>query len=179
MRPCDFLILVSILSVFGCSNGEVVKTDLSDAPSSYSSTKEGTPTMRLSPYLLLDGKCKEAMDFYHSIFGGDLTLTTVGDSPMKDGFPPQLHSRVVNAKLVSGAIEISASDWLHPSETPMNGNTVCLYLSGGTPQATIEQFSKLAEGANVTDPIADQPFGLYGALNDKFGVRWMVHAERK
>ena len=135
--------------------------------------------MHLSTYLLFDGKCKEAMDFYRSIFGGELTHTTVGDSPMKDMFPAPLHARVVTARLKSGLVDISASDWLHPIEKPLNGNTVCLYLSGGTPENTTMYFGKLSEGANVTDPIVDQPFGLYGALNDKFGMRWMFHAERK
>ena len=135
--------------------------------------------MHLSTYLLLDGKCKEAMDFYCSIFGGELALTTVGDSPMKDMFPASLHARVVSARLKSELVDISASDWLHPTEKPLNGNTVCLYLSGGTPENTTKYFGKLSVGANLTDPIVDQPFGLYGALNDKFGMRWMFHAERK
>ena len=43
---------------------------------------------------------------------------------------------------------------------------------------TFEFFRRLAEGANVTDPISEQSFGLYGALNDKFGIRWMLHAEK-
>ncbi len=36
--------------------------------------------MKLTPHLLIDGKCKQAMEFYHSALGGALTLTTVGDN---------------------------------------------------------------------------------------------------
>lgn len=134
--------------------------------------------MRVTTYLLLDGECKEAMEFYHSVFGGELTLTTVGDSPVKARFPPALHARVLNAHLKGSFVDISASDWLLPTEKPVMGNMVCLFVSGGTIEQTTTLFQKLAQGANVTDPLTEQPIGLYGALNDRFGVRWMFHAAR-
>jgi PhnB protein len=130
----------------------------------------------LSTYLLLDGNCAAAMRFYQECLGGELTMATVGDSPMKAMFPESMHGRVINARLSGGAADISASDWMRPDEKRVQGNSVCLYLSGGTPDETRAVFEKLSQGANVTDPIAEQPFGLYGALNDAYGVRWMFHA---
>ena len=134
--------------------------------------------MHLSSYILFDGNCRQAMEFYRAAFGGELTLTTVGDSPMKAGFPASMHHKVVNARLKSDVVDISASDWLRPSEAQVKGNTLCLYISGGGPEETRDLFQKLSAGAVVTDPLTEQPFGLYGALNDKFGVRWMFHAEK-
>jgi len=58
----------------------------------------------LSIYLLLDGNCAQAMRFYRDCLGGQLTMTTVGESPMKAFFPESMHGRVVNAKLTSPAI---------------------------------------------------------------------------
>ena len=130
----------------------------------------------LSIYLLLDGNCAQAMRFYQECLGGELTMTTVGESPLKAFFPEPMHSRVVNARLSGGEVDISASDWMRPDEKRVQGNAVCLYLSGGTPEETRAVFDKLSRGANVTDPLAEQPFGFYGALNDAFGVRWMFHA---
>lgn len=141
--------------------------------------KEKVSTLQFSTYILFDGNGHEAMEFYHSVFGGELTLTTVGESPMKTVFPASMHHKVVNARLKSKLLDISASDWLRPNETRIQGNAVCLYLSGGTPEEITTLFRKLSEGANVTDPLTEQPFGLYGALNDRFGVRWMFHAEKK
>ena len=135
--------------------------------------------MQLTTYLLFTDNCKEAMAFYHAVFGGDLTMTAVGDSPMKDAFPVTMHAKIVSARLKSKLVDISASDWLRPSVKPIRGNTVCLYLSGGNPEDTKSLFSRLSEGADITDPLRDQPFGLYGALNDKFGNRWMFHAATK
>jgi len=129
--------------------------------------------MRLTPYLLFDGNCHEAMEFYRCCIGGDLTFMKVKDSPAKDHMPAFQLEKTINARLKSGDIEISASDWLQLDQTRVHGNTVCLYLSGGTAQELKALFGKLSEGANVTDPLKEQFYGLYGALNDKFGVRWM------
>lgn len=133
----------------------------------------------LTTYLLLNGNCQPAMQFYQSVFGGELTLTKVGESPMKNAMPPALHDRVLNARLISEGIDISASDWLRPAQKPVQGNMVCLYLSGGTFAELKTYFDKLSAGAEVTDPLKEEPFGTYGALNDKFGIRWMFHAEKK
>ena len=86
----------------------------------------------LTPYLLFDGRCLQAMEFYKSCFGGELTATKVKDSPAKDLMPAVQQEKILNARLRSGNLEISASDWLRPDRTPIRGNTVCLYLSGGT-----------------------------------------------
>jgi PhnB protein len=132
----------------------------------------------LTPYLLFDGKCHEAMEFYKTCFGGELAVTRVKDSPAKGFMPAFQHEKVVNAKLRNGKFEISASDWLRPAQTPIRGNTVCLYLSGGTLEELNTLFERLSEGAEVTDPIKEQFFGIYGALNDKFGVRWMFQTNQ-
>jgi uncharacterized glyoxalase superfamily protein PhnB len=92
----------------------------------------------LTPYLLFDGNCAEAMRFYQSCLGGQLNLLSVGDSPMQANFPAELHQKIVNATLLSGNISISASDWLRADRTRAQGNTVCLYLNSGSYQDTEE-----------------------------------------
>jgi PhnB protein len=140
---------------------------------------KGDNMMTLTPYLLFDGSCHEAMEFYKSVFGGELTSTKVKDSPAKDHMPSFQQDKTINARLRSDAIEISASDWLMPNRTPVRGNTVCLYLSGGTFENLQTLFVKLSDGADVTDPLKQMFFGVYGALNDKFGVRWMFQASKQ
>jgi len=130
----------------------------------------------LTPYLLFDGTCNDAMHFYQSVFGGELTATQVKDSPAKDHMPAFQHEKVVNAQLRSGVVQISASDWLMPNRTPERGNTVCLYLSGGSAHELKALFAGLSDGAEVTHPLREMFFGIYGALNDKFGVRWMFQS---
>ncbi len=179
MHLRSVFLISAVLIIWGCSHhGTATPRGTTPQNKTSKANKEQRSTMQLSTYLLFDGDCQQAMEFYRSVFGGDLALTTVGESPMKNIFPVSMHSKVLNARLKSKMVDISASDWLRPDEKRIQGNTVCLYLSGGTPDETTSIFRRLAEGANVTDPISEQSFGLYGALNDKFGIRWMLHAEK-
>ncbi len=137
--------------------------------------------INLSPFLLFDGNCADAMVFYQSCFGGELTLTKVSDTPMKDHMPPGLQQKIVNAHLKSVGIEFTAADWMHPVRKPNQGNTVCMFINGGKFSELKEIFDKLAEGANqeLLDELKDTPFGSYGHLADKFGVHWFFQGERE
>jgi PhnB protein len=141
-------------------------------------TTGGNQMTTLTPYLLFDGNCHQAMEFYKSCFGGELTSMKVKDSPAKDHMPAVQQEKTINARLKSGSVEISASDWLRLDRPRIPGNTAGLYLSGGTPQALKALFEKLSEEAKVDDPLKETFFGIYGALNDKFGVRWMFQAAK-
>jgi len=169
-----YVAIVSIVSGgFPNMGSRATRTD-----SNKHAQKIDTKMTTLTAYLLLDGDCKQAMEFYKSVFGGELTMTEVGNSPMKNYFPGTMQQKIVNAKLVSNIVNISASDWLRLNQTPVKGNMVCLYLSGGTPEELESLFSKLSAGADITDPLTKLPFGMYGALNDKFGIRWMFQADK-
>jgi PhnB protein len=144
-----------------------------------SQIRKGNEMTYLTAYLLFDGNCQEAMGFYQTCFGGELSLLKVKDSPARDHMPAVQQNKTVNAKLKSTNIELSASDWLRLDQTRVNGNTVCLYLSGGTLQELKVLFGRLSEGAEVTDPLTDVFYGTYGALNDRFGVRWMFQTDKR
>ena len=104
--------------------------------------------LHTTPFLLFDGNCAEAMTFYHKCLGGVLTLTKLGDTPMKDQFPVEKHERLINAHLENGAIEISATDWMaSPSFEPKQGNTFAIFVTGGKYNELTVVFDKLAEGA--------------------------------
>ena len=53
--------------------------------------------INLTPFLLFDGNCAEAMEFYQSCLAGELTITRVADTPMKHQLPPEQHRRVAHA----------------------------------------------------------------------------------
>jgi PhnB protein len=136
--------------------------------------------VNLTPFLLFDGNCAEAMGFYQSCFGGDLTITRLADTPMKDEAPTEQHNLVAYARLESGAISISATDWRHPTRTRDPGNTVALYLEGGVYDELRLAFDNLAVGADkeLLDDVREMPFGIYGHLADRYGVHWFFRGEQ-
>jgi PhnB protein len=137
--------------------------------------------LHLTPFLLFEGNCAEAMQFYQSCLGGELTITRVGDMPATDHLPAEQRQKVAHAHLTSGALEFSATDWQHPTRRPRQGNTVALYVSGGTYRQLRNIFDQLAVGADpaLLDDLRTMPFGTYGHLADKFGVHWFFQGEPK
>jgi hypothetical protein len=75
---------------------------------------KGNEMTTLTPYLLFEGNCHEAMEFYKTCFDGELTLLKVKDSPAKKHMPEIQQEKVLYAQLRKGNLEISASDWLRP-----------------------------------------------------------------
>lgn len=138
--------------------------------------------LRCIPFLLFDGNCAEAMAFYQKCLGGELTLTKLGDTPMKDQFPPEKHSRIINAQLVSVAIEISATDWMaSPALEPIRGNMFSIFVIGETYEELKNVFDKLAEGAKKEwfQDLHEVPFGTYGQFFDRYGVQWIFKGDSK
>lgn len=129
---------------------------------------------RLTPFLLFDGNCAEAMRFYRSCFGGDLTLTLLGDTPMKHGFPEEQHGKVTYAHLRSALVEFSATDWLHPVQVPRPGNMAAMYLLSDEPAELRDLFARLSDVASKEFfvELMEMPFGLYGHFTDRYGVSW-------
>ena len=137
-----------------------------------------------TPFLLFDGNCAEAMTFYKNCLGGELTLTELGETPMKAQHPIEKHSRIINAQLKSGTIDISATDWMaSPILEPIHGNTFAMYIVGGTYDELKIVFDKLAEGADKDKrtfiELNNMPFGTFGQFTDKYGVSWIFKGEKK
>ncbi len=137
--------------------------------------------LKSTPFLLFDGNCAEAMTFYHDCLGGELTLTKLGDTPMKDQFPPDKHDRIINAQLKSGDIDISATDWMaSPEFDPVPGNTFAIFVTGKTYDELKTIFDKLKDGDNNErlQELRNVPFGTYGQFYDKYGVQWIFRGDK-
>jgi PhnB protein len=135
--------------------------------------------VKLCPFLLFAGDCAEAMEFYQSCLGGELTITRLRDTPMKDQAPAELHDKVAYAELLTDSLQIAATDWQHQTRRPKPGNTVALYLHGASYAELRPAFDALAVGADpeLLDELRQMPFGSYGHLADKFGVHWFFRGE--
>ena len=137
--------------------------------------------LRTVPFLLFDGDCAEAMTFYHDCLGGELTLTRLGDTPMKDQFPVEKHGRIINARLTSDAVDITATDWMaSPALEPVRGNMFAVFVVGDDLDGLKAAFDRLADGADRQwlQELHEMPFGTYGQFFDRFGVQWIFRGDR-
>jgi PhnB protein len=130
-------------------------------------------TTRLNPYLSFNGDARQAMDFYRSVFGGELTVSTFGDF----GNPDQaVADKVMHAQLETDAgYTLMASDIM--PDMPFNpGNTITVSLSGDDGDRLRGYFEKLSAGGTVTMPLEKQMWGdEFGMCTDRFGTAWMVN----
>lgn len=130
----------------------------------------------LTPYLLFNGNCADAMNFYKSCFGGQLELMTNESAP-KDACPSDMKldpKQIMHACLTSGDLTLMASD--NPISKPVLGDNISMTIQCKTKEETDKLFKDLSTGGTVTMPLADTFWGAYfGTVQDKFGFHWMLN----
>lgn len=127
----------------------------------------------LTPYLNFNGKTGEAMRFYHSILGGELTMQTFAEAKMAQS--PDQNDRIIHATLKNEGLTFMASDTM-PDREAKFGDNVHMSISGQDGEKLSKVFRGLSEGGKVDMPLAKQFWGdTFGQLTDKFGVHWMVN----
>ncbi len=131
-------------------------------------------TATLSPYLGFQRTAREAIEFYQSVLGGDLTITTFGEY--------QANQDPADADLVMHSELRTASGFtLMASDTPPQldhtpGTNFSVALFGDSEDELSGYWTKLADGATITVPLAKAPWGdWFGMLTDRFGVQWLVN----
>lgn len=130
---------------------------------------------KLNPYISFEDKAREAMEFYKTVFGGELTFLTFGESGMTDhGVKPD---GVMHAMLVAeNGITIMASDTATGMREYIKGNDISISLSGENEAELSEYYNKLAEGGKIDQPLTKAPWGdTFGMCTDKFGIFWLVN----
>lgn len=130
--------------------------------------------VRLSPYLSFRDEARAAMEFYHSVFGGELTLSTFGDFNASENAVEA--EKIMHGQLVAGDLHLMGADT--PNEMPYEaGTNFAVSLTGGPEdEATLRGYwEALADDGDVTLPLEPSPWGdIFGLLTDRFGVQWMV-----
>jgi PhnB protein len=128
-------------------------------------------TVNVNPYLTFNGNCREAMEFYRSVLGGDLTVNTFGEF----GGDPAIADKVMHATLLGGKGTLMASDTA-PGMPFDPGNTMTISVSGAAGDGLEEVWSKVSDGGQVFVPFEKQMWGdTFGQCVDKYGVPWMVN----
>lgn len=130
----------------------------------------------LNPYLGFRDQARPALEFYESVFGGDLAISTFGEFHASED--PAEADKVMHGQLTSpGGLVLMASDTPNSMDyTPGGSHSVS--LSGGpADQAELTAFwERLSDGATITMPLGAAPWGdTFGMLVDRFGVSWLVN----
>ena len=136
--------------------------------------------MQLNTYLTFDKECREAFEFYRSVFGGDfLFIQTFGDGPPDLQVPEDEQGRVMHVSLPIGDSVLMGSDSTSAfGPPPKVGGNFSITVSPDSRADADRLLAGLAEGGEVLTPMQDMFWGAYfGMCVDKFGIRWQVNFE--
>ncbi len=129
--------------------------------------------MILTPHLIFNGNCREAFEFYATVFGGNITNFTVYEGspmPVLAGFEQKL----MYAEMIFENNRLQGAD--SPNADVANNSSLNLGFMEVFVMDDI--FKKLSEGGTVTMPLQDTFWGArFGSITDKFGIKWMFNCD--
>ncbi|MDE2419709.1 MAG: VOC family protein [Gammaproteobacteria bacterium] len=136
--------------------------------------------MKIQPYLFFEGRCEEALEFYKSALGAEITmLMRFKDNPEPQASPegcttpPELENKVMHAAFRIGESDIMASDGRCSGQTAHQGFS--LSITAANELEADRLFTNLTDGGQVQMPLAKTFFSpRFGIVADRFGVSWMV-----
>ncbi len=132
--------------------------------------------INLDAYIFFRGDCREAMEFYKNVFGGEITAQTHGEA-LGNQAEADWRDKIMHASLEGGDIKLMGSDTKKASEKAAK---ITLSLGGDDEAKLDEIFNKLSAGADVVQPLEKQFWGdIFGQLIDKYGIEWMVNISAK
>jgi PhnB protein len=129
---------------------------------------------RLNPYLGFRDTARQAMEYYTSVFGGELELSTFAELQGSDD--PAEQDKIMHAMLkTDGGMVLMGADTPNSMDyTPGNNYSVSL---SGTDEAELRRYWEgLSDGGSVILPLEKAPWGdSFGMCTDRFGVNWMIN----
>jgi PhnB protein len=131
-------------------------------------------TVNLDPYVNFRGDARAALEHYHSVFGGDLRVSTYQEFGAAQD--PAEEDLVMHGQLEGEhGLRLMASDT--PSRMEYRpGSNFSLSLSGDDEPLLRGWFEQLSDGGQVLQPLAKAPWGdSFGMCADRFGITWLVN----
>lgn len=132
--------------------------------------------MQITPYLFLDGRCEEAIEFYMKALGATVEMMMrFKESPDQSMCAPGSENKVMHASFKIGDTPVMASDGRNTGHPDFKG--FALSLNAKDEADADRLFNALADGGQVQMPMAKTFFSpRFGMVADKFGVGWMIIA---
>jgi PhnB protein len=132
-------------------------------------------SITLSPYLNFRDQTLEAMTFYQSVLGGELTTSKYSDFGVSDD--PAEADKIMHSQLIiPGGPILMAADVPNRMDWVQGTNDSSVSLFGDDEEQLTAYYNGLLEGGTVQQPLEKAPWGdSFGSLTDRFGVDWMVN----
>jgi PhnB protein len=133
--------------------------------------------MTIQPYLFFDGRCEEAVEFYKTALGAEVTMLMrfkeSPEPPPPGAVAPGSENKVMHAALRIGDSTLMASDGHAGGNPSFKGFS--LSLTARDEADADRLFAALGKGGQVQMPLSKTFFSpRFGMVADRFGVSWMI-----
>ncbi len=135
--------------------------------------------MPVTPYLFLDGRCEEAIEFYKKNLGAEVgMMMRFKEAPPDMPSSPGTENKIMHACIKVNGADVMLSDGRCTGSANFQG--FALSLDAKEAAEGERMFNALAQGGQVQMPPTETFFAKYfGMVADKFGVGWMIIAGPK
>lgn len=135
-------------------------------------------------HLTFGGNCKEAFDFYRSVFGGDFEYVGTWGSMRQQPDTPAVSEHETN-KIMHITLPISKETRLMGSDnleafggTVVMGNNFAILVKADSKNEADKLFDRLADPGDVLLPMERVFWGsYYGIVKDQFGITWKISVD--
>ncbi len=132
--------------------------------------------MDFRPYLFFGVNCRDAFTRYQEIFGGELVLLSMADTPSDTPVPPEHADLIIHAALTLDGAVLMGSDDPTGGFSGVQGMTVTCSVADTDEAQRV--FGALADGGEATQPLIETFFSpSFGMCTDRFGTPWMIVAD--
>ncbi len=133
--------------------------------------------MQINPYLTFNGDCREAIQTYAEILGGEIVAMITHKDVPEANVPPDWRDRIMHARLIFDGNVLMASDTIPGQSEKMQGFSVALQLKSADDAERI--FNALSEDGTVRMALQETFWAhKFGMLTDRFGTPWMINYEK-
>ncbi len=131
--------------------------------------------MHVQPYLFFDGRCEEALEFYRTALGAEVTmLMRNSECPEPVTCAPGAENKVLHSSFRIGETTLCASDGHSLGQPVFQGFSLSINVA--TEDEAERVFAAISEGGQVQMPLTKTFFSpRFGMVTDRFGVLWMVY----
>lgn len=115
------------------------------------------------------------MIFYQNCLGGELTLQTIGESPIAAKIPHYLERSILHAVLAKDDLVIMATDMVEEAGL-IKGNAISMMLNCNSEEEAHQFYDKLSTGGKAVHPLQETFWGaIFGDLTDRYGNNWLIN----
>jgi PhnB protein len=130
--------------------------------------------INVTNHLNFRGDARAALEFYQSVFGGDIIIITYKDAQNVQD-PSEADQVMWGQVAAPNGFRMMAYDV--PSRTSWDSGKNAFFVSvrGDSDKEIAALWETLSDGATVAQPLAPSGWApLYGMLTDRFGITWVL-----